>query len=395
MTRLIIAFFSSFTSDKELKIFKEKFDQEGIPVYLPDEFDSRSVPETFVHPSRTYLLVGSGGTEQIIIEFLDSHKQIQSPVLLSFAAHNSLSAAIETNAYLRKRGIKVSHMHYPTIDELVINVKSWVEFEEIVDRIRKSKLGIIGGSSSWLVASQVDIEDVQKQWGFEIVELPIEPLFKVQGKISEEYDLQLRDLFQKAKTIGPSEEELERAGLIFEKMDQLVRQENLNAVTIKCFTLVQETAITACVALSLLNDLETITAGCEGDIASTFTMMFAKYLTGKPAFMANVADIDTSENTIMMAHCAVPFSMVAEFELTTHFETGLSVAPRGRFMTGDVTVLRFNGTDLTEYWVSDGQIIENLRQENNCRTQIRVKLDEPVSYFLESPLGNHHILIKG
>ncbi len=30
-----------------------------------------------------------------------------------------------------------------------------------------------------------------------------------------------------------------------------------------------------------------------------------------------------------------------------------------------------------------------------CRTQVKIKLQKDVNYFLQSPLGNHHILIKG
>jgi L-fucose isomerase-like protein len=71
------------------------------------------------------------------------------------------------------------------------------------------------------------------------------------------------------------------------------------------------------------------------------------------------------------------------------------VAIRGKVSPQRVTVLKIFGSDLSEYWISGGSIIENPENENACRTQIRVKLDKSVDYFLESSLANHHILVLG
>jgi L-fucose isomerase-like protein len=30
-----------------------------------------------------------------------------------------------------------------------------------------------------------------------------------------------------------------------------------------------------------------------------------------------------------------------------------------------------------------------------CRTQLRLRLDEPLDYFLERSIGNHHVIVRG
>jgi L-fucose isomerase-like protein len=36
-----------------------------------------------------------------------------------------------------------------------------------------------------------------------------------------------------------------------------------------------------------------------------------------------------------------------------------------------------------------------LNSENLCRTQIRLRMNEDVKYFLQNSLGNHHLICKG
>ncbi len=30
-----------------------------------------------------------------------------------------------------------------------------------------------------------------------------------------------------------------------------------------------------------------------------------------------------------------------------------------------------------------------------CRTQLHLRLDEPLDYFLERSIGNHHVIVRG
>jgi L-fucose isomerase-like protein len=124
-------------------------------------------------------------------------------------------------------------------------------------------------------------------------------------------------------------------------------------------------------------------------------MMLAKFLTGQPAFMANVTEVDQDSNSATFAHCTVPLGIVDSYEVTSHAETGKSVGLRGQFKPQEVTIVKVFGPDLSQFWVSEGTLVENLRVEGNCRTQIRVSLKEPVDYFLEKPLANHHLIVPG
>ena len=78
----------------------------------------------------------------------------------------------------------------------------------------------------------------------------------------------------------------------------------------------------------------------------------------------------------------------------THFESQIGVAFRGVIPEGRVTVFKTDGL-MNRYFVSGADLLENLSEYNLCRTQIRLHLDESVSYFLTNSIGNHHLIVQG
>jgi len=53
------------------------------------------------------------------------------------------------------------------------------------------------------------------------------------------------------------------------------------------------------------------------------------------------------------------------------------------------------GPALDQYWLSGGEIIENLERNDLCRSQILVQVDEDLGTMLTNPLGNHRIVVPG
>ena len=85
----------------------------------------------------------------------------------------------------------------------------------------------------------------------------------------------------------------------------------------------------------------------------------------------------------------MPYTM----SLTTHYESGIGVAIAGSIPEGNFTIFKISN-DLSRHFASEGRIIENRRDPNLCRTQIRVGLDN-YEYFLTDPIANHHVVCVG
>ncbi|TFG31600.1 hypothetical protein EU527_12065 [Candidatus Thorarchaeota archaeon] len=342
-----------------------------------------------------FILIGTGGTENSVKTFIEDNRVTAPITLLSYDERNSLPAAMEIRAYLQKKGTSARIVHRK-LGDLQALLGQWSQYIKIKENLRESTIGVIGEPSSWLIASDIDPNEVRKRWGTEIKKIPIEDLTKKLPKeMNETISNQVHDFQSMADCQSVENDEIKKAGTVAQRISEISEIHNLAAVTVQCFSLLQDTDISGCFALSYLNDKEDFVAGCEGDIPATFTLLIAKMLTGVPALMANVATVNQDLNTAVFAHCTVPRGITENYEITSHFETGMSVGIRGRLPLTDVTIVKVFGDDLSKYWVSGGTIIGNLVNDKGCRTQIRVALEEPVDYFLEESLANHHIVILG
>ncbi len=387
MTINIVPFFSIVSPEGlEEEIVKE-FRQEGIRVTKSLEEVSSEEP--------VFLFIGTGGTENDVATFLNKSKLEPPIIILSYDERNSLPASMEIRAYLEKKGIATKIVHKPLI-HLKTLLERWSKYSEIKQKLKNSKMGVIGEPSSWLIASDVNPSKVTEKWGLEISSIPITDLTSnLPEKAGSDFEKHVTNFQSCSTSQSVKDEEVAKAGIVAERISKISDENKLDAVTVQCFTLLMDTGISGCFSLSYLNDLENFVAGCEGDIPATFTLLLSKLLTGNPSFMANVASVDQELNTAVFAHCTIPTSITDKYEITNHFETGMSVGVRGKLPLTDVTIVKVFGDDLSEYWVSGGTIIDNLVNDKGCRTQIRVAMDESVDYFLENSLANHHIIVLG
>ena len=110
---------------------------------------------------------------------------------------------------------------------------------------------------------------------------------------------------------------------------KVCQEENLEALTLSCFKLIEQIDTTGCVALSLLND-DGIIAGCEGDLQSVFTLLAVKALTGKDGFMANPSMINSRTNELDIGTLHRRTQTNGErYIIRNHFETEKGIAIKG------------------------------------------------------------------
>jgi L-fucose isomerase-like protein len=365
-------------------------------VYSPDDYIKEGLKrDRTIREQHNYLFVGTGGTEDAIIRFLDKTKLPAPILLLSYEQNNSLPSAMETRAHLEQAEIPTRIIH-DSLANLVDRINDWYSFVEVINRLSSSRIGIIGKPSSWLIASEIDRSEVSRNWGVEFKDYGLNTIMsRMKDDLWEEFAPELETFLKQAQAIECKDEDLQKAAIVTQALTALVKNHELNAVTMECFKLLQDTGVSGCYATSHLNSLENHVAGCEGDIPTTFTMLLAKYLTNQSVFMANVVDVNEDTNSVVFAHCTVPTNILDSYDITSHFESGKSVAIRGRFPFRDFTVFKVFGKELSSYWVSEGVITKNLTNDYQCRTQIRTTLTDPVSYFLNSSLANHHVIIPG
>ncbi len=219
------------------------------------------------------------------------------------------------------------------------------------------------------------------------VTLEVIPWNTLQDYSTYEPDAALLTRFNRDNPAG-----LIEAARVLTLLRRLVEKNELNAIAVECFSLVQQREVTACLALAQLNN-EGMVAACEGDLASMAGMMLLKAATGLVPWMANTTS--TTSNRLLLSHCTVAFDLVSDIKLATHFETDLSLAVTGTIAATAVTVFRFSDT-LDRAFIAEGKVTAHPALTTACRTQVEIELPlQSLNLLRTRPLGNHLLMAPG
>ena len=335
------------------------------------------------------IYVRTGGTEGIFKRLLPQLQKLSSRpfYLLTSGKSNSLAASLEILSFLRQQQIGGEVIHGSEV-YVQQRVTSLAKVGEALQKLKGLKLGVVGEPSDWLIASTVNRQVVADRLGINIVDIPMTTLLDTirQLPLSTPHEKSDREEIQRA---------LPGALQIYDALSFLVERHQLQGLTLRCFDLLTTVKNTGCMALAKLN-AEGVVAGCEGDIPTLLTMAISKAVTGVSGFQCNPSRIDSESGELLFAHCTIPLNMVERYELDTHYESGIGVGIRGYMKEGPVTVFKVAG-DLSRCFIAEGELIRNEAKADLCRTQQVIQLDDKkqAAYFLNDPIGNHHVIMPG
>lgn len=361
---------------------------------LPQEGDLNIVKctEPELPSDNTVCFIATGGTEELFRENLE--KLPKDIILLSDGYHNSLAASFEIASYLDNHGLSAKMVNIPmeadddSPGQEITVCKSENRFADIYSRpvreyLRRSTVGLIGGASPWLIASEANLDYLTSEFGTKFIRIDIAELTDEYKKISSAYSGELSAEEARIKAA----EHMEKA------LRAIVAKYNLTALTLKCFDLLGSCRTTACLALARLND-EGIICGCEGDLPTLWTMMTLYAHFGKAPFMANPSSSDRKRLSVDFAHCTIPLSMTSSYTLPTHFESGIGVGIAGILPTGSYSIVKIGGKKMDRLFWAKGRITANTNIAARCRTQVsfRFNNEDDFDRFFANRLGNHIVL---
>ena len=340
-------------------------------------------------------MIATGGVENLFkriwssidVETMCGPSRQQTVTMIADGRNNSLAAALEILTYLGNIEMEGKILHGSN-DEIISAVVETRHGTSLQGRI-----GLFGQPSDWLIASGVNRDYLHQRFGIETIDIDLQRVIDgIKAVSPTEAEEVAQTMANRAKAIKePTKADMMEAAKAYLAIKNICQEEQLDAMTIRCFDIVKACGTTSCLALALLND-EGIVAGCEGDMQTLMSMYLAKRLCGEAAFMANPSNL--TDKTSMLAHCTIPLSMCDETVVRTHFESGIGVAIQGVLPMADYTLFKWGGPKLNRYFVTEAQAIEAPYSNHFCRTQITLNVNlKP--YLLQHSIGNHHVIIRG
>ena len=345
------------------------------------------------------LYVRTGGTEGIFKRLLPNLMATSSSpsgkagkgarpfYLLTSGKSNSLAASMEILSYLRQNGMKGEIIHGKPM-YIAHRIALLAKVGDAMRRMNGCRLGIIGKPSDWLISSHADKDIVLEKLSVELIDIPMQELLDSIATTP----MRQADESCSSETINKA---LPGALQIYDALKTVIQRHRLQGFTLRCFDLLGTVHNTGCLALAKLN-AEGIVASCEGDVPAMLSMKIAQALMGVSGFQANPANLNPETGEMLFAHCTIPFNLVERYEFDTHFESGIGVGIRGYMKEGPVTIFKVSG-NLSRCFIQEGELVKNQAKPDLCRTQQIIRLSDPTqtSYFLNAPIGNHHIILPG
>lgn len=342
-----------------------------------------------------YFFIESGGTEEEFRQIYSSYKPPYN--LIATNANNSLPASLEIASFLKNKKLAYNLYHAKQEDIIdvlshkrVVNKGENLAFNKTLKLLEGKRYGVVGKPSDWLISSDVNYKDAKDKFGLELIDITFEE-FKTE--IDNAKDIIDPVTFESKLNKIIDKKTLEGALKIYSALYSIIKKHDLDGLTVRCFDLLGIYHNTSCLALAILNSQGYI-ATCEGDVPAMISMGIIKERFHVSSFQVNPSFINEKEKYGYFAHCTIPLDMCIDYEFDTHFESGFGIGIAGKINLAKVTIFKV-GSSLDKYEVYNGQIVENPKHNNLCRTQLKIQFCEDISSLLDLPCGNHLIIFKG
>jgi L-fucose isomerase-like protein len=265
-------------------------------------------------------------------------------------------------------------------------------------RIRRSRIGVIGGLFPNLISCRYDPNIVSSRLGTTLVPISFEEIrHSIQSGADSMNNVQQlqRGVIDSYKIDTAGLNALEAGIQLHVALKQVALEQRIDGFATECWSgFPKELGLNPC--LGFVEDAYTL--ACEGDVMLCISLLLIRYLTGTGAYVGDLYDLDL-EGILTLIHCGAPASLASDkgevvlsksqLALERGFET---VTCRPQLENGPVTLLRFYGRECDKLHLASGEL---LGSELSPNLTVKVKLKGNRWDFLEQCFGNHYILVAG
>jgi hypothetical protein len=305
-------------------------------------------------------------------------------------------------AGLRKAGRRIDVLASSSFGGL----DDWIPVFRALHHLRTSKVMVITDNPS---SRQTLTAEFTKQFGTQFAYLKyadLQPLFDRAD--AREAERAAAEFTRNAlRVVEPSPREIAAGLRFYLAMQNLLRDEKANAITLDCFPalLAKKMPAYPCIAWSKLND-QGLYGVCEGDVRSTLTQLLVTSMTGMPGFVSDPV-FDTSRNEVIHAHCVAATRMKgidgpsSPYLVRSHLETAEGAVMQVLMPSGEtITVAEF--ADPRKFLVSTAEVTGTTAEvtgspdaEGGCRSKIRTRVADAQKWLENYSSGLHRVIFYG
>ncbi len=240
--------------------------------------------------------------------------------------------------------------------------------------------------------------------GVEIVPIKFEEMSaayeKADAKEGKKFAERWASKAQKIEAVSP--ETMEKCGVMYVAMKQLIEKHNARGISINCLGGFYGGHLKAypCLGFSQLNN-DGLVGGCEADQMSALTMAIMGVLTGRPGYISDPV-IDTAKNAIVYAHCVGetkpfgPNGATNPYQILTHSEDRQGAVVRSLLPVGYMTTTLEINPQTRQVLFHQAKTIGNNFSDMACRTKVEAVVKGSLEKLTENwGFGWHRVTFYG
>jgi len=387
----------------EFESIIEGFDGLGIDLFVAEpvsdvESAQQSVQDLSKKQPDLLLIIPLRGLSAEIIEtaILNSHSPcLICPVQGRFALPSSTLAI----GALQGSKVPVELLYAPPDHpDFIERVHHITRTARAFSRIRRSRIGIIGGLFPNLISCRYDPNIVSSRLGTTLVPISFKDIRHViqsgADNINNVEQLQ-REITDSYKIDATDLNALDGGIQLHLALKQVAVKQKIDAFATECWSgFPRELGLNPC--LGFIDD--TYTLACEGDVMLCISLLLVRYLIGTGAYVGDLYDLDL-DGILTLIHCGAPASLASNREETIVSKSQLALERgfetltcRPHLESGPVTLFRFYGMGCDKLHLASGELLSS---ELSPNLTVQVNLKGNRWDFLEQCFGNHYIVVAG
>lgn len=257
---------------------------------------------------------------------------------------NALVSVTMNAASLHALG-KTNHVVYGSYDDerAAKRLLSLLRAYNVKKNLKGMLLGLFGYRPTSYYVSSFDETLIRNTFGIRMDECDLKMVFNKMEELPEAPVKQDMARLEQTFTIkNLPEGYLENHSRLYLALKEMMGTLGYDHAVFKCWPEMGALKTTPCAVLGRIIDEGTV-VGCEGDVDATITAIIESVISGQPAFITDMINIDEKKNTLSYWHCgnAAPSLHKGEVILSNHPLAGQGTAFYTSLKTGQVTAARF------------------------------------------------------
>ncbi len=241
-----------------------------------------------------------------------------------------------------------SHEHSAPLSAERIEPGADPSADRVVEKLAKARVSVIGEHPAGFDTCEYDAKDLNDLTGVSVDRVNLADAFEKAKSASAERASAHRS--EAAKSLAGlddvDQEQLERSFRLLCALEDIADENKADSIAVRCWP---ETFVdygcAACGPMAMMNQAG-VPSACEADVYGSVTTLMLQELAGEPVWMADLVDVDESDNTAVLWHCGLaPLSMCdpeAQAEATIHTNRKMPLLHQFPLKPGRITLARLS-----------------------------------------------------